>query len=206
MTLVLRTMRIKDVPRVVEIDRLAFSTPWSAQSYAYEVSESTYSHMVVLEAPVEIPIQGWKRIVRTISGQPTQTEILPSIVAYGGLWNIAGEAHISTIASHPDERGNGYGEVVLAGMIKKAINLNAEYIVLEVRISNRVAQKLYEKYEFTVEDVKRNYYRDNQEDAYDMRLNLEDTTLIQRLLTRFDDIQTKHAFTDQFTNNTHKKS
>lgn len=203
--MILRPMHLKDVPRVVEIDRMSFSAPWSAQSYTYEVAESTYSHMVVLEMQKQVPAQGWKKLVRNMSGQSAPTVTQAQVIAYGGLWNIAGEAHISTIASHPDERGNGYGEVVLASMVKKAITLQAEYIVLEVRVSNTVAQKLYEKYEFTIEDTKQNYYRDNQEDAYDMRLDLENPDLVKRSLSRFDDLQSKHAFDDHFTHITRKK-
>jgi len=200
MTLVLRYMRRKDVPRVVSIDRMSFPSPWSAHSYNYEVAESTYSHMVALEAPIEQPIQGFKKFVHAFSGQRARVETVQQVVAYGGLWNIAGEAHISTIASHPDFRGRGWGEVILASMIDKAINLQAEYIVLEVRVSNTVAQRLYEKYEFATVDIKRNYYRDDREDAYDMRLDLEDTALIQRFYQRFEQIKLKHQFENCYTN------
>jgi ribosomal-protein-alanine N-acetyltransferase len=41
---------------------------------------------------------------------------------------------------------------------------------LEVRVSNRAALALYRKYEFEVVGRRRNYYRDNNEDAYQMHL------------------------------------
>lgn len=44
---------------------------------------------------------------------------------YGGMWYIAGEAHISTIAVHPKGRGHGWGEILLAGMVRRGIVLEA---------------------------------------------------------------------------------
>src|SRR5690606_20053697 len=107
------------------------------------------------------------------------------VVGYGGLWYIAGEGHISTIATHPDHRGLGYGEILLAAMIQRAITLQAEYIVLEVRVTNTIAQNLYRKYEFEIFGTKPNYYRLDNEDAYDMRLDLTDKAMIARFKRRF---------------------
>jgi ribosomal-protein-alanine N-acetyltransferase len=183
MNLILRYMTMQDLSQVIAIDRLSFDPAWSVHSYEYEVEESNYSHMVVLDQitpPGEYPVPNWwLRLKSAFTSHPNGAQIDAAgarheIVAYGGLWNIMGEAHISTIAVHPDRRGHGYGEVVLAGMIHRAINLRAAYAVLEVRVSNITAQNLYHKYEFQSVDTKRNYYRNNHEDAYDMRLHLDD--------------------------------
>ena len=198
MTLTIRYMRLADIPQVVAIDRLAFSTPWSSRSYNYEVSESTYSYMVVLEHSEKRPVQGIKRLVRSLNGGSAQ-ESHSIILGYGGLWNIMDEAHISTIATAPDQRGKGYGELLLAAMITRSINLNAGYIVLEVRVSNTVAQNLYAKYDFQIVDTKSNYYRDDGEDAYDMRLDLTDSGLSTRIEARLAALQSQHGFIDQYS-------
>lgn len=195
-TLTLRYMQIVDIPQVVAIDNVSFDPAWSARSYAYEISESSYSHMVVLERTVEQPIPGWRRFFKSLSGQ---REAYRQVVAYGGLWHIAGEGHISTIATHPDWRGHGFGEIALAGMVRRALTLDAEYVVLEVRVSNTVAQKLYQKYEFKTAAVKPRYYRNNNEDAYDMRLDLTDEAIIARFDQRFDHIRARHSFNDLYT-------
>lgn len=195
-TLTLRYMQIVDIPQVVAIDNVSFDPAWSARSYAYEISESSYSHMVVLERSVEQPVPVWRRIFRGFYGQQ---EAQRQIVAYGGLWHIAGEGHISTIAAHPRWRGNGFGEIVLAGMIRRALTLDAEYVVLEVRVSNTVAQNLYQKYEFRTAAVKPRYYRNNNEDAYDMRLDLTDEAIIARFDQRFDYIKGQYSFKDLYT-------
>jgi [ribosomal protein S18]-alanine N-acetyltransferase len=177
MPLILRYMQLQDIPQVVTIDHLSFDPPWTTQSYTYEVAESTYSHMVVLELRQEKRLPLWRKLL----GEQEQTR---QVTAYGGMWHIMDEAHISTIATHPRFRGKGWGEVVLAGMIRKAIHLRANYVVLEVRVSNVTAQNLYRKYAFDTVDLKRGYYHNNGEDAYDMRLNLRD---VQKR-ARFDEL------------------
>ncbi len=171
MSLVLRYMRLTDIPEVSAIDAASFDPAWSARSYQFEVGESTYSYMVVLEYGEEKhKPSGWRKLVPTLNGTHSESQ---QIVGYGGLWNIMDEAHISTIATHPDFRGRGWGEILLSGMVHRAIKLNADYVVLEVRVSNITAQNLYKKLGFQIVATKPKYYHSNNEDAYEMRLNLE---------------------------------
>jgi ribosomal-protein-alanine N-acetyltransferase len=194
MNLTLRYMTLQDVPQVVYIDRLAFDLPWSERSYAYEVSESTYSYMVVLEAETPaLAARGWRRWL-PLNGRSTGRRI----VGYGGLWHIMSEAHISTIAVHPDYRGRGWGEILLAAMVQRAVVLAAGFVALEVRVSNTKAQNLYHKYDFETVGTKSHYYRNNNEDAYDMRLPLTAANQ-QRTGERFRALQTRHIFTDLYT-------
>lgn len=199
MTLNLRYMTMRDIGQVVEIDRAAFSTPWSARSYAYEVGESAHSHMVVLERSIEQPNGGLRKLVQQMLGRANGSHPAQRIIAYGGLWRIMDEAHISTIASHPDVRGSGYGELMLASMIRRSIVLGAAYIVLEVRVSNTVAQNLYTKYGFRTVDTKRGYYHDNNEDAYDMRLNLTNYAMVERFEAQFRVLKQRMGFHDAYT-------
>jgi ribosomal-protein-alanine N-acetyltransferase len=194
--LTLRYMTSRDVPDVVEIDRQSFDMPWSARSYAFEIGESTYSHMVVLDVQARDErtrmARWWRR-----GGMPVATAALG---AYGGLWFIAGEAHISTIASAPLQRGRGWGELVLAAMIRRSITLHATHVVLEVRVSNFVAQKLYVKYGFETVGVKPHYYSNNSEDAYDMRLDLgANPAYAAQFAERWAALQARHRFTDHYT-------
>ncbi len=198
----MRYMRLSDVNDVVAIDRVAFDLPWSDRSYQYEVTESTYSHMVTLEyTDDQPPVSGWRRLWSRNGGTPK-----PIVVGYGGLWRIVDEAHISTIATHPEWRGRGWGELLLAGMIRRSLTLGAAYIVLEVRVGNAVAQNLYHKYEFEVAGVKPNYYRNNNEDAYDMRLNLAEAGIVERFRQRFAALQARHQFVDTYTDATSQQS
>jgi ribosomal-protein-alanine N-acetyltransferase len=191
--LILRYMRPVDINQVVAIDAQSFDPPWSVRSYHFEISESSYSHMVVLAEETHGGPNGWRRWFGRLN-QPGGM-----ILGYGGLWCIQDEGHISTIASHPEYRGLGYGEVLLAGMVRRAITLSASYVVLEVRVSNTLAQNLYRKYEFETVEVKPNYYRSDNEDAYEMRLDLRDRAMLRRFDERFDAIQSRRPFIDEFT-------
>jgi ribosomal-protein-alanine N-acetyltransferase len=194
MSAVLRYMHITDVREVVVIDRLSFNPSWSEQSYTYEVAKAPSSHMLVMQEMSDLAT-GWRRFIR-----PFSSTTGGKILGYAGMWMIADESHISTIASHPDERGKGVGEALLATLIHKAILCQSSYIVLEVRVSNSVAQNLYHKYEFRVVDRRRNYYHDNHEDGFDMRLDLSDPERNARLEERYHAIMKKLNFVDHFSN------
>ncbi len=201
MTLTLRYMHPGDLEQVVVLDALSFPDPWSLRSYQFEINESKVSHMVVLDASAapSVTPPGWWR--RWLGGRSAPSQ--PLVNAYGGLWHIAEEAHISTIATHPDYRGRHYGELVLAGMVQKSRALGAEYVVLEVRVSNRVAQNLYHKYGFSIVDTRARYYRDG-EDAYDMRLHFS-PEVNARLDALYAQAQARQPFTDHFSATPHPR-
>jgi len=201
MTLVLRYMTMNDIPQVVNIDKWSFSTPWSARTYSYEVTESEYSHMVVLEHVVEAaPVRrGFRRGVQRLL-QSLSTPVVPAnrLFAYGGLWRVMEEAHISTIASHADFRGRGYGELSLLSMMRRGMTLGADFVALEVRVSNSIAQNLYLKHGFRVQGVKHHYYRDDGEDAYDMRLYYTQAVCGQ-IEASYAELRRRHAFIDRYS-------
>jgi len=192
--LTLRYMQLEDIPQVMAIDRLAFDLPWSQRSYIYEITESDHSHMVTLEFSREIPSGGWRHWL----GFPHKPNLEKRVIGYGGLWNVVGEAHISTIAVHPKARGRGWGEILLAGMVRRSIGLGAEEVVLEVRVSNTRAQNLYRKYDFQQVGIKAQYYRNNNEDAYDMRLRIDNPAVCTQFEARYKELLSRHLFVDLY--------
>jgi len=93
------------------------------------------------------------------------TPDLAAIIGFAGLWLMVDEAHITTIAMHPDYRRRGLGEFMLVGLIDIAYSISAKWVTLEVRVSNYSAQNLYRKYGFREAGLRHRYYSDNQEDA-----------------------------------------
>src|SRR5512142_2765440 len=89
MTVVIRRMTAADVPRVSQIDRMSFSLPWPEHSFQYEVSEN--------------------RVSRCLVAETEDRHIAAMIVS----WLIVDEMHIATIATHPDFRRQGIGELIL---------------------------------------------------------------------------------------------
>lgn len=157
---VVEPMRWDDVPQVMAIERKSFTLPWSDYTYRHEILDNRNAHYFVarrVESWTIKPVAWWGRLFKRETKAP--------IVGYGGFWIVIDEAHISTIASDTQWRGQGIGELMLLAMIERSIELGAQEVTLEVRVSNTVAQNLYRKYGFEVVGRRPSYYRDNNEDA-----------------------------------------
>jgi [ribosomal protein S18]-alanine N-acetyltransferase len=143
----IRRMTLEDVPAVHEIDMLSFSLPWPERSFHFELTGNPVSRTWVAES----------------SGR---------IAAMLVLWLIVDEAHIATIATHPDFRRQGIGERLMIAALVSVRNEGAARAFLEVRAGNAAALAFYEKYGFVVAGLRPHYYKDNNEDA--ILMNLED--------------------------------
>lgn len=152
-------MTLGDVQRVYEIDTLSFSLPWTERSYRFELTENRSSIDLVAEASL-------------IDG-------ITSVIGMIVVWAILDEAHIASIAIHPDYRGFGIGRKLLAHGLMKAYERGARLSYLEVRRGNLAAQHLYEKFGFKVVGERPRYYQDNYEDALLMTLDCLRTEQLQ---------------------------
>jgi ribosomal-protein-alanine N-acetyltransferase len=133
-------MTAADIGAVLHIESLSFASAWPHNAFVNEIRDNKLAHY----------------FVGRIDGE---------IVAYGGIWVILEDSHVTTIAVHPDYRGRRFGEEMLVHLLEEAIAARASWITLEVRESNTVAQRLYRKYGFTVVSTRRGYYSDNNENA-----------------------------------------
>ncbi len=133
-------MTTADLPAVLRIEGLSFSTSWPVNAFANEIRDNKLAHYFV-------------------------GRVDDRVVAYGGIWVILEDSHITTIAVDPACRGRRFGELMLLKLLDEAIVHGASWITLEVRESNDVAQRLYRKYGFTTVSTRRGYYSDNGENA-----------------------------------------
>jgi len=78
--------------------------------------------------------------------------------------------HIVSIAVIPEERGKTVGSALLEGALKALLKLGVETVRLEVRKSNREAQKFYEAQGFEYNHEVRGYYGDEDALVYYKRL------------------------------------
>lgn len=90
------------------------------------------------------------------------------VVAYAGFWDIVGDAQIMNVAVTPQFQGRKIGDILMKAMIEEAQKRKLETMSLEVRVSNEKAINLYQKYDFEIQGRRKNYYQDNNEDAYIM--------------------------------------
>ena len=118
------------------------------------------------------------------------------VVGFGGMWLAFDEAHITTLGVDPDHRGQGFGELLFLALVDEAIARGANWLTLEVRVSNVSAQTLYRKYGFTVQGTRKRYYSDNQEDALIMWSRaLSDPEFRDDIESRRDELETRLAAT-----------
>ena len=156
---VIEPMVVSDLGDVMVIERLSFSFPWSERAYRFEIEQNENSVMLVVRPA--FPLSLWDRI-RGRAG------VRSPVLGYGGLWLLVDEAHISTIAVHPQWRSKGLGELVLLSLLEQGSRRGMKNATLEVRVSNEVAQGLYRKLGFGVAGRQKRYYSDNNEDAFIM--------------------------------------
>ena len=145
MSLQIRPMRLEDLEQVSAIDRAAFTLPWPERSFRFEITDNPAARCWVAES---------------------DGRIVGSLV----LWMVVDEAHIATIATHPDHREQGIGRALLTHGLAAAAAQGATTAFLEVRAGNLAAQDLYRKLGFVETARRPGYYKDNGEEAVLMRL------------------------------------
>jgi ribosomal-protein-alanine N-acetyltransferase len=152
----LRRMRWWDIPGVVLLEHLAFpEDAWSVGMFWSELAESASRYYLVAEDE------------QARGGRPGEAE--PRIVAYAGLLAGAGEAEVLTIAVDPARAGRGLGARLLTELMREAARKRCDDVVLEVRVDNERAQKLYQRFGFAGIGVRKGYYQPAGVDALVMR-------------------------------------
>jgi ribosomal-protein-alanine N-acetyltransferase len=208
---VFRKMALDDVQQVFDLDRMSFPSPWPIRTYHYELQENEHSHLFVLE-PIGVPPitvkthrPNWlERLLGAGTGNGHRNgnghRVQPFLCGYSGMWQIVDEAHISTIAVHPEWRGKRLGELLVWCMLRQAMLQAAAQVTLEVRVSNTVAQALYRKYGFEVMAQRKGYYHDNGEDAYMMAVTRLDEAYRDQLNTFGRELARQVTVTDRWWN------
>ena len=143
-----RKMTPDDVEAVYAIELATFPSPWTLDSFHYEMRENQFAHYTVA------------------------VNDAGKIIGFCGMWIVIDSAQITNVAVLPEARGLGIGEALMREAMKVAKEGGADIMSLEVRVSNTVAQNLYRKLEFQDGGIRKGYYTDNGEDALVMWVNL----------------------------------
>ncbi|MEK9199827.1 ribosomal protein S18-alanine N-acetyltransferase [Ureibacillus sp. 179-F W5.1 NHS] len=145
-----RRMTPEDVEAVHGIELASFPTPWTLDSFHYEMRENQFAYYIVAENE-----HG-------------------NIVGFCGMWLVIDSAQITNVAVIDAARGQGIGEGLMREAMRIAKEHGVDVMSLEVRVSNNVAQNLYRKLGFQDGGIRKGYYTDNQEDALVMWVNLNE--------------------------------
>jgi ribosomal-protein-alanine N-acetyltransferase len=143
----IRFMEKKDIEQILLIEQRSFPAPWTSKAYYSELQNKFARYFVLLDQE--------------------------RVIGYAGMWLFAGESHITTIAVHPDYRSCGYGRMLMMTLIEYSKKHNADTMVLEVRVSNSAAIRLYDSLGFKKIGMRKNYYKETHEDAIVMLRHLK---------------------------------
>lgn len=144
----LRSAARSDVPAIVEIEREAFSDPWSARSF-----REALDHPAVFFA------------VACRDGF--------GVVGYVVAWFVADQGEVANLAVAAAGWGTGIGRALLDAALEEGARRGADAVFLEVRDSNERARRLYASRGFEEVGRRRKYYDHPVEDAIVLRRTLK---------------------------------
>lgn len=139
-------MSVQTVEAVAKLEEKCFSTPWSLDALAEEISN-----------PIAVYFTAWYD---------------QKIVGYIGMHHIMDEGYINNIAIDPDYRRKKIATALIEHIQHYAKENSLKMLTLEVRQSNIAAIKMYENFGFENVGVRKNYYSLPTEDAVLMTLEL----------------------------------
>jgi ribosomal-protein-alanine N-acetyltransferase len=175
---IIRDANPQDVEAIVELERLAFSQPWSAEAFAHELS-LPFSRTIVAASTSAPDLRrapvGFTNPRGSAGARNSPRETGQSLIGFLCRWLVADECHILNIAVHPGSRRAGIGTRLMGEAIAEAIVKKAAIITLEVRRSNIAARGLYRNLRFEERRVRKNYYSPG-EDAIVMERQLSGAT------------------------------
>ncbi|MBD0839148.1 MULTISPECIES: ribosomal protein S18-alanine N-acetyltransferase [unclassified Streptomyces] len=99
------------------------------------------------------------------------------LVGYAGLAASGDLADVQTIAVARDQWGTGLGSRLLTELLRAATDFDCAEVMLECRVDNIRAQKLYERFGFEAIGFRRGYYQPGNIDALVMRLTDPSTSV-----------------------------
>jgi ribosomal-protein-alanine N-acetyltransferase len=186
-----RPMQLRDIHQVSDIEREAFPPPWPATNFRRELTVNTATRYLV--ACAEVPASPHNSapgdaasdprarksvfhtvmalIARLIGVRPVPQIAGTFILGFAGIWFLADEAHLATIAVRDQWRRRGVGGQLLEATIDLAVKESARLLTLEVRASNEAARAMYASYGFAEVGMRPGYYSDNKEDAILMTID-----------------------------------
>ena len=138
----IREMNALDIGEVAALEAEVFSMPWSAQGFEDTLCREDVLFLVAREED--------------------------HVLGYVGVDCTADEGEITNVAVAPSVRRRGVGQELLSELIGRLAQKEIYRIVLEVRVSNEPAIRLYENQGFVTMGKRKNFYEKPVEDAYVM--------------------------------------
>ena len=105
----------------------------------------------------------------------------PKILGFAAFHRVIDEVEIRNIVVDPEHRHQGVGRALLETARDHLLQAGAKRVFLEVRASNKPALSLYYSLGFAIHSRRADYYRDPQEDALVLAMELYPPTVLPAL-------------------------
>jgi [ribosomal protein S18]-alanine N-acetyltransferase len=187
--LTLKPFAVEHLSAAVQLDQVCLGGLWSLDGYRREL-DSPNSLLLALLTP-NIAQAAEPNNTKPNNTKPNNAElqniIHETLLGMICAWKVLDEVHITLLAVHPDVQRQGFGELLLLGLLRLAQQQGLERATLEVRPSNQAALGLYQKFEFQVAGRRRQYYPDREDGLILWRSGLQDSsfaTALEHLTTQ----------------------
>lgn len=166
----LREMRWWDIERVFQLERELFpEDAWSRGMFWSELAHArgpaaTRRYVVAEEDGRLVGYAGLTSAGTAADGEE-------------GTGEATGVADVQTIAVSRGHWGTGLGSRLLTELLRAATAFECAEVLLECRIDNVRAQRLYERFGFETIGVRKGYYQPGNVDALVMRLTDPSTSV-----------------------------
>ncbi|MBN22343.1 MAG: ribosomal-protein-alanine N-acetyltransferase [Bdellovibrionaceae bacterium] len=138
-----------DIESMVRIEKSVHPSPWNAQHFLEELNKSFSTLWVYTDDETDSLVYG-----------------------YICFWEMDKELQILNVAVDPQKKRQGLGHGLVQKVISYGIKNQLKRIFLNVRKSNDPAIALYQKCQFQITHVRKNFYS-HSEDAYEMEVRLD---------------------------------
>jgi len=129
-----------DLGTIAELEGQSFSNPWHPATFRSLLKRDRVQLLVA-----EDPEKG--------------------VVGYAVVWWVLDQAELANLAVREDYQGRGIGSDLLDRVIAHLEAQGVETLFLEVRMSNKSANRLYGSRGFTQISIRKDYYQNPREDA-----------------------------------------
>ncbi len=139
--ILIRKLDYQDVDAVCQLEEEAFSKPWHKQSFLEMIENKDALYLVAITEKNQV-------------------------VGCCGLRNIVGEGDISNVVVKKEFQNRGIATQMISELLKKGKEIyQIEAFTLEVRVKNQYAIRLYQKFGFVSEGIRKDFYEKPKEDA-----------------------------------------
>lgn len=136
---------------ILKIEEACFSAPWTRKMLEAELTGNPFAHFLL--------------------ARDGEEGAVGAIIGYLCYWIVFEEVRLMNLAVIESMRHRGIASSLVSAALQTGMSHSAHRAVLEVRVSNRAAQRLYEGFGFTRTAVRPKYYTNPDEDAVLMELD-----------------------------------